>query len=169
MHITLIAALSKNGVIGVNNDLPWYIPEDLKRFKQLTLGKPIIMGRKTLESIGKPLKNRENIVVTRNRDYQFEGVHVLHSYKKALELAKSFEPDDIIIGGGAEIYRQSLEGATRMHLTYVDIELEGDTYFPKYDKDLWEETERSSHYSDKAGLHFDYVTLERTLTPLKDD
>ncbi|WP_342593866.1 dihydrofolate reductase [Salinicola lusitanus] len=145
--ITLIAALSRNRVIGVNNRLPWYLPEDLKRFKALTLGKPLVMGRKTFESIGRPLPGRLNIVITRDRHYRREGTRVCHSLDEALQLADHQavidDAAEIVVMGGGEIYRQALPFADSLQLTEVDVEIEGDAFFPDFRSDEWQEVERS--------------------------
>lgn len=145
--IAMIAALSRNRVIGVGNRLPWYLPEDLKRFKSLTLGKPLVMGRKTFESIGRPLPGRLNIVITRDRHYHREGIRVCHSLDEALQLADHQAMIDaaaeIMVMGGGEIYRQALPVADRLQLTEVDVEIEGDAFFPDFLNGEWQEVERS--------------------------
>ncbi|OLO03059.1 dihydrofolate reductase [Salinicola socius] len=145
--IAMIAAMSSNRVIGVDNRLPWYLPEDLKRFKSLTLGKPLVMGRKTFESIGRALPGRLNIVITRDPHYQREGIRICHSLDEALRLADHQAlidgADEIMVMGGGEIYAQALPVATRLHLTEVDVELEGDAFFPAFTREEWEEAERT--------------------------
>lgn len=133
--VSIIVAKSKNGVIGVGNKLPWNLPIDLKRFKELTTGNVVIMGRKTYESIGKPLPNRINIVITRNKDFSVPGVLTAKSLQNAL-LKAGGEKDIFIIGGG-EIYRQSISYSDKMYITEVDMEVEGDTTFPDIDKNRW--------------------------------
>jgi dihydrofolate reductase len=132
--ISIIAAVSKNGVIGVDNKLPWDLPEDLKRFKELTTGNVVIMGRKTYESIGKPLPNRINIVVTRDKDFFVSGVLTANSLDSAL--LKAGGNKDIFIIGGGEIYKQSMGFADKLYITEVDMEVEGDTTFPTI-SDQW--------------------------------
>lgn len=141
MRISLIVALSENHVIGRNNKLPWYLPNDLKYFKQVTMGLPIVMGRKTYESIGKPLPGRTNIVVTRNESWSMDGVKVVHSLEQAFELAASIAEidgrDEVMIIGGDQIYQSALTLVDRIYLTEVHAEVEGDAYFPEFDRDQW--------------------------------
>ena len=138
--ISIIAAVSNNGVIGVDNKLPWDLPEDLKRFKELTTGNVVIMGRKTYESIGKPLPNRINIVITRNKDFFAPDVIVTNSLESAL--LKAGGDKDIFIIGGGEIYKQSMGFADKLYITEVDMEVEGDTKFPTI-SDQWSVTEEN--------------------------
>jgi dihydrofolate reductase len=156
MIISLIVAMAANRVIGRQNKLPWRLPNDLRRFRALTLGKPVIMGRKTFESIGRPLDGRHNIVVSRNPDYRAEGCTVVHSSEAALAAAGSAA--EIFVIGGAELYAQFLPRADRLYLTLVHAQLEGDTYFPPFDQTRWREIEREEHQAD--GRHaFDYTFL----------
>ena len=157
--VSLIVAMSENRVIGQDNHMPWHISEDLKFFKRTTLGKPVIMGRKTFESIGKPLPERPNLVVTRNPDWSADGVQVFTSLRGALEAAQKLG-EEIIIGGGAEIYRQALPLTDKIYLTYIHKTIEGDTFFPEFDAGAWQETAREERVSEK-GLAFSWVTLER--------
>ena len=160
MRIALIVAMAENRVIGRNNQLPWRIPADLRHFKALTLGKPVIMGRKTYESIGRPLPGRDNIVVTADSGYQAEGCQVVHSVEQALEAAGSCEEAMII--GGANLYRQTLENADRLYLTLVKAEPEGDTWFPEIELQQWREIERQAHAADESNEYdYDFVVLER--------
>ena len=138
--LAIIAAVSENGVIGKDGGLPWHIPEDLKYFKANTTGHAIIMGRKTYDSIGRPLPKRRNIVVTRNAELKIEGVEVVTSLEAAIELARTEDEEPRIIGG-ASLYRDALPLATRLFLTRVQRTVEGDTYFPDFDQDEWEETQ----------------------------
>jgi len=143
--ISLIAAMDKNGLIGKDNKLPWHIPEDLKWFKEKTMGKTIIMGRKTHESIGKWLPGRLNVVITSNKGYESpypygNAVVVLNSVQEVLDSAL-WEMDELIIIGGAELYTSAFSFVNRMYLTKIHKEFEGDTYFPEYDKSLWETKE----------------------------
>jgi dihydrofolate reductase len=140
MIISIIAAVARNRVIGVNNQLPWHLPEDLQYFKKLTMGKPIIMGRRTHESIGKPLPSRQNIIVTRS-NLTFPGCETAQSIECALDIANGVE--EIFIIGGAQIYKTALPLAHRLYLTEIDIEVEGDTYFPQFTD--WIETQRQVH------------------------
>lgn len=161
MIISLIAAIDKNLVIGNSkNTLPWYLPADLKRFKSVTMGKPIIMGRKTFESIGKPLPERTNIIITRNEKYEAPGCIVVRSPEEAL-LAAGNAPEAIIIGGG-ELFSQFMPRADRMYLTLVDGEFEGNVYFPKWNPREWREVFREAHEADeKNPYNYTFVTLER--------
>lgn len=133
-ELTIIAAISENNVIGINGKLPWKIPEDLHRFKRLTIGNTIIMGRKTFESIGKPLPGRENIVLTRQENYQNPGIVLAHTLEEALSIARN---DSIFAIGGQEIYKAALPLANRMELTKVHRNYEGDTFFPEVDYSQW--------------------------------
>jgi dihydrofolate reductase len=146
--INIIVAMSKNRVIGDSNTLIWHLPEDLKRFRQLTTGNTIVMGRKTYESIGKPLPNRRSIIITRDPDYSVEGCEVVNSLEEALLLSNS---DCFIIGGG-EIYRQSVDIADRIYLTLINKEFEGDTSFPEI-KD-WVEVSSENFVTDDFGYSF---------------
>jgi dihydrofolate reductase len=151
--ISLIAAVSENGVIGVDNKLPWYIPDDLKRFKELTSGNVVIMGRKTYESIGKPLPNRINIVVSRNKELNIPGCLVVNSMTQAIQ--KAGTDKDIFVIGGGEVYRKSIKFADRIYLTKVHQEVEGDTTFPEIDTGFgWSEISKE----EKEG--FSYITYE---------
>jgi dihydrofolate reductase len=168
VNVSLIAALSRNRVIGRDNALPWKLPEDLKRFKALTLGHPVIMGRKTYESIlaalGKPLPGRENIVVTRSPDYRAPGCRVVHSLAQALEAARAAPgSDECCVIGGEEIFRLSLPIADRLELTEIHRGYEGDTWFPPYDPAEWQETAREPRES--GGLRYDFVTYQRRPMP----
>ncbi|MDX3925190.1 MAG: dihydrofolate reductase [Shinella sp.] len=137
MKIVLVVAVSRNGVIGREGDLPWRLPSDLKRFKQLTLGKPIVMGRRTWQSIGRPLPGRPNIVITRDPAFSAPGAEVAGSLDEGLSLAiehaKDLGTDEICIVGGGDIYRQVFDHADIIHVTYVDTVVEGDTFFPEID------------------------------------
>lgn len=159
MKLSMIVATAQNRVIGRDNALPWYLPNDLKYFKQTTLGKPVIMGRKTYESIGKPLPGRTNIVITRQTDYQPEGVKVVHSVAEARDLAESVclidGQEEAMIMGGAEIYTLALSDADRLYLTEVHADVEGDAYFPEYDKTEWQEISRED-FSAEGPNPYDY-------------
>ena len=145
--ITLIVAVADNGVIGRDNTLPWHLPDDLKRFKRLTLGKPIVMGRKTFDSIGKPLPGRQNIVVTRDANYRREGVTVVNDVDAALRAAGT--APEIMVIGGAELFRTLLPRAGRLHLTRVHGNIEGDVVWPALDDREWQVVERESHTADE--------------------
>jgi dihydrofolate reductase len=162
-RLSLIVARADNGVIGRDNDLPWRLPADLKHFKRLTVGKPIIMGRKTFESIGKPLPGRHNIVVTRNAAWQAQGVTVVPNLAEAIAAAgftPGARPEEIMVIGGAEIYAQALLFADRIYLTEVHAAPEGDTHFPALD-DRWHETARETHPPQGDQPGYSFVTLER--------
>ena len=145
--ITLIVAVADSGVIGRDNTLPWHLPEDLKRFKRLTMGKPIVMGRRTFESIGKPLPGRENIVVTRDTNYRHEGVTVVHDVDGALRAAGN--APEIMVIGGAELFRALLPRAARIHLTRVHGNIEGDVLWPALDERTWRVVEREARSADE--------------------
>lgn len=159
MKVSLIAAMDKNRVIGSNNELPWRLPSDLRRFKSVTMGKSVVMGRKTYESIGKPLVGRHNIVVTRDREYLAKGCTVVHSIDEALLAA---EGEEVMVIGGAQLYEQLLPRADRLYLTIIDAEFPGDAYFPAIDPDRWQEVRREPNTPDKKNQYaFDFVVMER--------
>lgn len=159
--ICLVVAKSTNHVIGNNNQLIWHLPNDLKHFKELTSAHPIIMGRKTFESIGKPLPNRTNIVITRNQDWQFDNVLVVHSLAEAIEKAKAIDEQIFIIGGG-NIYVQAMKWADVLEVTEVHHSFEGDTYFPLIDQEIWQEVSRIDHQKDEKHLFdFSFVRYEK--------
>ena len=159
-RISVIAALAKNRVIGIENRLPWRLPEDLAHFKALTLGHPILMGRKTFESLGRPLPGRTNVVITRNPDFRPEGCVVAGSIPAAIALCG--DADEVFFIGGAELYAQAIPLADRLYLTEVDIEAEGDAWFPGYDRGAFREVSRESYVGEKADcLHFDVVVYAR--------
>lgn len=157
-RIILVAAMAANGVIGANGRLPWRVPEDLKRFKRLTFGHAVIMGRRTWESLGKPLPGRRNIVVTRGRAYEAPGADVVASLEAALALCAG-RPEVFVIGGG-ELYRAALLLAHTLELTEIHRAYDGDARFPTWDRTAWRETRRERH-ADGSGLRFDFVTYER--------
>jgi dihydrofolate reductase len=159
-RVSLIVAMAKNRVIGANNTLPWHLPADLKRFKALTIGHHIVMGRKTYESIGKPLPGRTSVVVTRNADYSAPGVIVANSLEKAISACGNDE--EIFVIGGAELYRQAIKFADRIYLTEIDADIQGDAHFAKFDRKLWLETERVNHAPDEKNVHsYHFVVYER--------
>ena len=158
--IALVVAMAENRIIGKENKLIWHLPADLKHFKNLTTGHPIIMGRKTFESIGKPLPNRTNIVITRQTDFEAEGCLVAHSLSEALMMAQQMDSDIFVIGG-AEIYKQAMFLADTIYLTEVHHTFEGDTFFPEIDSVLWEETSREEHAADEKNTYnYAFVTLK---------
>lgn len=157
----LVVAVAENGVIGGDNQLLWHLPLDLKHFKQLTQGHPIIMGRRTFESIGRPLPNRTNIVVTRQTEWQAEGCETAYAVLQALELARTYDEEVFVIGGG-EIYRQALPAADVVYLTEVHHSFEGDVTFPELNPADWREESRERHEPDeKHAYPFSFVTLRR--------
>ena len=160
MKLTLIVAVADNGVIGRQNELPWRLPEDLKRFKALTMGKPIVMGRKTFESIGKPLPGRTNIVITRQAGLSLPGCVLVDSVPAAV--AAAGEVDEVMIIGGGDIYRQALSQANRVQLTEVHAAIDGDAYFPELNAQQWREVAREDYPADERHAHaYSFVTLER--------
>jgi dihydrofolate reductase len=160
-EIILVAAIAEDNAIGLNNDLLWKLPEDLAHFKRLTIGKTIVMGRKTFESVGRPLKNRKNVVITRNSGWSHEGVEVYSSLKEALE---SIEEQEIMIVGGAEIYKQSIAHAHRLEITLVHAEFPmADTHFPVIEWKDWEITEQKKSADSISGLEYTFLSLSRTL------
>jgi dihydrofolate reductase len=162
--ISLIVAMAQNGVIGRGNALPWRLPADLKRFKEFTLGKPILMGRKTYESIGHPLPGRANLVLTRDRDWRAKGVIPVHSVEEALRQTRTC--DELVAIGGAEIYRLLLPLARRIYLTHVQADIQGDTFFPAFDSAQWDDVEFHSLPADERHAYpVTFVTLERRNAP----
>lgn len=159
--IALIAAQAENRVIGGDNKLLWHIPEDFRHFKSLTMGKPIIMGRKTYDSIGRPLPKRPNIVITRQKDWQAEGVIAAGSLAEAFKLAESFGPEEIMVIGGAGIYAQALPFATTVYLTHIHKAYDGDALFPELPAKDWRETERRKGDESPDGLTYDFITYQR--------
>ena len=153
MLISIIAAMGRNRAIGYKNTLPWRLPTDLQRFKQLTLGHHIIMGRKTFESIGRPLPGRTSIIITRQPDFQAEGCLIAHSLDGAIALAKSCGEQEVFIIGGAEIYAQALAKANQMYLTLVEAEPQADAFFPAFDENVWEKNAEELVVADEKNLH----------------
>jgi dihydrofolate reductase len=159
-RISLIVAMAKNRVIGKNNTLPWHLPADLKHFKALTMGHHIVMGRKTYESIGKPLPGRTAVVVTRNAEYAIPGVTVVNSIETAISACGS--DDEIFVIGGAELYRQVIGFADRIYLTEIDADISGDAHFTGFDHKLWDEIGRESHSPDEKNHYsFDFVVYDK--------
>lgn len=162
MIVSLIAALDRRRGIGKNNQLPWRLPADLKRFRQLTLGHHVIAGRKTYESIGKPLPGRTMIIVTRQADFQAANCEVAGSVTAALARASTRGEQEVFVIGGAEIYAQTLAQADRLYLTLVEAEVAADTFFPAFDEAAWQTVERTPHPADeKHAYAFTFVTLVR--------
>ncbi len=164
--VSLIVAMASNRVIGRNNQLPWHLPNDLKYFKAVTMGKPIVMGRKTFESIGKPLPGRVNIVVTTNPAFAAEGVRVVHSPDEALKLGKDIASLDgaseVMVIGGSQLYQEMLSRAQRLYLTEVKAEVDGDTLFPPVDWSGWREREREEFIAQGPNPYdYSFVVYER--------
>jgi dihydrofolate reductase len=160
-QISAIVAMTENRVIGYQNQLPWHLPADLQHFKAITSGHPILMGRKTFESIGRPLPNRTNIILTRDSAYQKPGCKIVASVGDALALA-TLDHTEIFIIGGAEIYRQFLPFTTRLYITLVHEDFTGDTYFPIIDLSEWKEMKREAHTADEANHYpYSFLLLER--------
>ena len=162
MCTSIIVAMSENGLIGHEGDLPWRLSEDLRRFKEITMGKPIIMGRKTWESIGRPLSGRPHVVISRDPNYAADGVDVVHSFEQALARTHELGSSENMVIGGADIYRLALPDADRMYVTEVHSEFEGDTHFPEFDRNEWRESGREGPFSaDKNNLTFSFVKFDR--------
>ena len=158
--ISLIAAMANNRVIGKDNQMPWHLPADLGHFKTITLGKPIIMGRKTYESIGRPLPGRKNIVISRNPDYSIEGCETALCLDEAIALVKDVE--EVMIIGGGHLYAQTLPQADRLYLTFIDLDVDGDTQFPQFEHLKLTEVKREKHHKDEKNPH-DYQFVDFTI------
>jgi dihydrofolate reductase len=164
MHLSLIVAVADNGVIGARGGIPWHIPEDVRRFKALTMGKPVIMGRRTWESLPRrPLRGRQNIVISRNEHYSAPGARVVRDFESALFAAADVE--EAFVLGGTAIFALALPQADRIYLTEVHASPEGDTYFPTFDRSLWRETLHEDHPADGERPAYSFVDLERAPHP----
>ncbi|MCB2100871.1 MAG: dihydrofolate reductase [Rhodobacterales bacterium] len=161
MRVAQVVAVAANGVIGRDGALPWHLPEDLKWFKRVTLGHPIIMGRVTFDSIGRPLPGRTNIVVTRDGAWTAEGVRVAHDVAAALALAAAEGAAEAMVIGGATIYAQTLDRTDRLYLTEVHATVDGDTRFPPLDRAQWTEVSREDHPADGDRPGYSFVVLDR--------
>lgn len=166
MKISMIVAVAENGAIGKDNKMLWHIPEDFKYFKAMTMGKPMIMGRKTYESIGRPLPGRLNIVVTRDETWQVDGVQVEHDLNNALEAAfadaRAKNVTEVMIAGGSQIYQQAMEQADRIYYTEIHKNYDHDASFPALDKALWQEVSREDHDGDgDQKPNYSFVVFER--------
>jgi len=166
MKLALIAAYAQNRVVGIDNKLPWHLPEDLKYFKACTTGKAIIMGRKTYESIGRPLPNRTNIVITRNAEFKADGVKTVSTLDAAIELAQAVNEingvDEIMIIGGATIYELALPMADRLYLTHVHAKVEGDAFFPEVDFSDWREVQRADYGASETNPYdYSFVVYDK--------
>jgi dihydrofolate reductase len=157
-RIAIIVAMARNRVIGIENRLPWHLPDDLKHFKALTMGHHIIMGRLTYESIGRPLPGRSTIIVSRDADYRVPGCMTRTSLESAL--AACGDDTEVFFVGGASLYAQALPYAQRLYLTEIQQDVEGDAYFPEFDRSAWRETARDCRVTD-AGLAYCFLTLDR--------
>ncbi|MBB1268671.1 type 3 dihydrofolate reductase [Shewanella sp. SR44-3] len=156
MRIALIAAMANNRVIGKDNQMPWHLPEDLRHFKAMTLGKPVVMGRKTFESIGRPLPGRHNIVITRQADYVIDGVSCVSSFEEAKALAGDCE--ELIVMGGGQLYAEILPMADIMYLTFIKLDIEGDTFFPLWNEQDWQ-TIQTENVTNDNELEYSFNTL----------
>jgi dihydrofolate reductase len=162
MILSLIAGIGKNNELGKGNELLWNLPIDMKHFRDTTSGHPVIMGRKTFESIGRPLPNRRNIVITRDMSYAQEGVEVVHSLVEAIDLFRYDVNDEVFVIGGAEIYKQAIDHADRLYITYVDSAFDADAFFPVIDMAFWKEKSREHHERDEKNIFpLDFVLYEK--------
>ena len=160
MIVSLISAMGNGRVIGIENRLPWHLPADMKHFRMLTMGKPVLMGRKTFDSIGKPLPGRTNIVVSQDTDFQPEGVKVARSIAQALSTDK--EAEEIMVIGGASFYAQLLPQAQRLYITQIHHDFSGDAFFPPWNPGEWREIEREDHDADDVNIYpYSFITLSR--------
>lgn len=156
-----MAAIAANNALGKDNQLIWHLPADLKRFKKTTLNHAVIMGRKTYESLGKPLPNRTNILITRDKNYKAEGCVVVNSLKKALKIAEEVDENPFILGG-AEIYKQAMPFTDKLDITFVHHQFDADVFFPEIDKTIWKETSRENFKADENNKYdYSFVTFER--------
>ncbi len=153
MKISMIAAMAHDRVIGKDNQMPWHLPADLAHFKRVTLGKPVLMGRKTFESIGRPLPGRRNLVISRNPDYQAEGIEVVGSVEAALALLAGSSVEELMVIGGGHLYAEMLPSADCLYLTRIDLAVEGDTRFPAFDDGQWQSVDCESHPADEKNPH----------------
>lgn len=153
MKISMIAAMAHDRVIGKDNQMPWHMPADLAHFKRVTLGKPVLMGRKTFESIGRPLPGRRNLVISRNPGYQADGIEVVGSVDAALALLADNEVAEVMVIGGGHLYAELLPKADCLYLTRIELEVEGDTRFPAFGDEQWQCVEREVHQADEKNPH----------------
>ncbi len=149
MRISFVVAAASNGAIGLNGRMPWHLPNDLRHFKNLTWGMPVVMGRKTYESLGKPLPGRQNVVITRNSNFRAAGVHVVNGIDQVLDLSKTFDVKEVFIIGGGEIYQLFMPIVHRVHLTRINAAFEGDTFFPALDASSWQLTTQLHQPADE--------------------
>lgn len=165
--LSIIVAMANNRAIGKDNQLLWHLPEDLQYFKRTTMGKPIVMGRKTFESIGRPLPGRLNIVITRQKEWQHDGVKVVHTIDEALKLAEAQSiidgMDEVMVIGGAEIYKTALPVADKLYVTRVDADIDGDAFFPEINNKIWQETGREAFLaSGNNPYDYAFCVLEKS-------
>ncbi len=162
MNLSIIVALSENNLIGINNDLPWHLSADLKRVKAITMGHHLIMGRKTFDSIGKPLSGRPIIIITRNKDYKAKGCTVVPSLAEGIKAAK--DDNEAFIFGGGEIFREALPLVNKIYMTRIHQRFEGDTYFPELNMEEWKQVSHNEFPADeKNNYPFSYINLERIM------
>ena len=163
MKLSIIVAMTRNRVIGRDNDMPWHLPAELQHFKKVTMGKPIVMGRRTFDSIGRVLPGRKNIVISRDRNFLFAGVTVVHGFEQAVRAAGSAE--ELMIIGGANLYRQTLDQVERLYITLIHVDLEGDTYFPELNEEDWVQMEKVRREPDEQNEYaMTFLVLERKVT-----
>lgn len=156
--LSLIVAIGNNRMIGSDNDMPWHIPKDLQYFKEVTNGHTIIMGRKTFESIGRPLPNRRNIVLTR-QELNIDGVEVIHELNDIFKIVEKHPNDEIFIGGGGNLYEQTISHADRLYITHIDEDFEGDTLFPEFSKSEWKQVSKTKGEKDDKNPYDYYFTV----------
>ncbi|MCW8833479.1 MAG: type 3 dihydrofolate reductase [Colwellia sp.] len=166
--LSMIVATADNNIIGKDNDMPWHLPADLAYFKKVTLGKPIIMGRKTYESIGRPLPGRRNIVISRDESYQAQGIDTVTSVEQALAMFDgsngSEAVDEIMVIGGGAIYQHCLPKADRLYVTHINAKIDGDTQFPQYDDGSWQKVSSEHRHSDEENAYdLDFCVYQRVL------
>ena len=161
MRISIIVATARGGAIGKDNALPWHLPADLKYFKSVTMGKPIVMGRKTFESIGRPLPGRQNIVLTRDTSWHVDGVTVIHDIDDVEQALNEEHTDEVMIIGGAQIYAATLTKADRLYITEIDVDVDGDAFFPVVDSNEWQEVSRQPHPADGEQPGYSFVIFDR--------
>lgn len=162
MRLSIIVALARNGTIGKDGDLPWRLSADLKRFKRITMGHHLLMGRKTFESIGRPLPGRTTVVVSRGRPELAEGVHLVSSIEAGLELAREAGEEELFVAGGAEVFAAVLDRADRLYLTRVEAEVDGDTFFPELDESKWRRVSSETHdANDRNEFPTSFQVLDR--------
>lgn len=160
MDISIIVAIAQNNVIGRDNQLPWHIPNDLKHFKELTMGKPMLMGRKTFESIGRALPGRRNLILTRDKNFKAQGCEIYHSVEDAL--ASIGDGEELMVIGGEQLFKGLLPHANRLYLTFIHDDIEGDTYFPEWDQSEWKEVMRQDfHKTKEVPFSYSFVSFER--------